>query len=342
MITPLPDRTCLHERHRLSHQQIDRCLGENHSKEYLREKMERLEAVGHFLSLTDLLRANGIPFVWLKGPMLSLRIYGDPSVRYSHDIDLLIGPEQLEPTLKVMTGNGFLASQGEVWPREKIRRDLLLQNFHNVSLLNRELNYCVEIHWTLMHGTPVPQAEMAELVARNLTVTRYAGREFTVLNRELELAYLIIHGSKHAWARLKWLVDIHDYPLDGLNREALSAIIGCMHAWPIVTQTNYFLKKYFGRQLPFNGPEHIPAYVVKYVQTIIDKPRNFGKYTAIPDIMREIRYLWALFSPFSYKVKLIRKRFLSQDDLLGHNFSFRILYYVYRPYSYIKRSLLHV
>jgi hypothetical protein len=339
MIIPLPDRTCLHERHRLSHQQIDRWLGENRSKEFLQEKIKRLEAVRNFLSVTDLLRANGLPFVCLKGPMLSLRIYGDPAVRFSCDIDLLIGPEQLEPTLKVMNGNGFQTLRGELWPREKIRRDLLLKNLHHISLFNPELKYCVEIHWTLMHGMPVTQKAMADLVARNLTHMQYAGREFTVLNRELELTYLMIHGSKHGWARLKWLVDINDYPLDGIDREAISGIIGLLHAWPIVTLTNYFLKKYFGKQLPFNGPERIPAYSVKYVQKNIDKP---GKYPAIPDFIREIRYLWTLFPQFSYKVKLIRERFLCQDDLLGHSFSFRILYYVYRPYSYVKRRILHV
>lgn len=89
------DRKLLHQRHRLSHQQIDRLLGESHSKEFLGEKIERMEAVRNFLSVTDLLRENEIPFVSIKGPLLSYRIYGDPSVRFSHDIDLLIETIQL-------------------------------------------------------------------------------------------------------------------------------------------------------------------------------------------------------------------------------------------------------
>ena len=54
-------REILHNRHRLSHQQIDMWLGENRSKEFLQEKMRQLVKVKNFINLGDLLHQNGIP-----------------------------------------------------------------------------------------------------------------------------------------------------------------------------------------------------------------------------------------------------------------------------------------
>jgi hypothetical protein len=42
----------------------------------------------------------------------------------------------------------------------------------------------------------------------NLSQLSFAGRTFTVLNPELDLLYLVIHGGLHGFFRLKWLVDI--------------------------------------------------------------------------------------------------------------------------------------
>jgi hypothetical protein len=45
------------------------------------------------------------------------------------------------------------------------------------------------------------------IVSENLQEIVFSGRKFTILNR-LELLFLLLHGSRHGWERLKWLVDI--------------------------------------------------------------------------------------------------------------------------------------
>ena len=96
--TLLKDRNYLRERHRLSHQQIDTLLGEDKSGEFINDKLKQFELVRHFLYITDKLRINNIPFISIKGPLLSLRLYGDPTVRISSDIDLLINKGQINRT----------------------------------------------------------------------------------------------------------------------------------------------------------------------------------------------------------------------------------------------------
>jgi hypothetical protein len=54
----------------------------------------------NFIAITDLLRQNEIPSS-LKGPLLSQHIYNDPTVRFSHDIDILIDEQQIDSTVKL-------------------------------------------------------------------------------------------------------------------------------------------------------------------------------------------------------------------------------------------------
>jgi len=46
------------------------------------------------VQVVDLLRDAGIPAVPLKGPLLGERLWGDPTVRVGHDIDVLVPPDQ--------------------------------------------------------------------------------------------------------------------------------------------------------------------------------------------------------------------------------------------------------
>jgi hypothetical protein len=62
----LKDRKLLHDRHRLSHEQIDVLLSENRAREFLQEKMMRMASIKHFLEITDILRDAGIKLSVIK------------------------------------------------------------------------------------------------------------------------------------------------------------------------------------------------------------------------------------------------------------------------------------
>ncbi|WP_071146469.1 nucleotidyltransferase family protein [Bacteroides ihuae] len=333
-------RDILFQRHRLSQQQIDRWLGENRSVEFIQNKVKQLNAMKYFIAVTDRLRDNLISFICIKGPLLSYRIYNDPTVRFSHDIDLLIKPEQLDSTLNLLFEDNFQFTEGNSWPSEKIKQNLITKTLHHVSLYNKESKFCVEIHWTLMNGLPVSQKELANLISQNLTILNYAGREFTVLNREFELLYLMIHGARHGWARLKWLLDINDYPMEGINLDLLNSFIKQLHAERVTAQTNYFLNKYFGKQLPFHEAVHLPISLINGAQQCIDKIDI--ESLSIIDIFQDFRYRLNMFSQWSYKWEIFTNLLLSPGDIDDHYFSSEIMYYIYRPYSFIKRRVLHV
>lgn len=341
MADPLQDRTYLHKRHRLSHQQIDRWLDENRSKEFMQEKIQRMEMVKHFISITDRLRENHIDFVCLKGPMLSYRIYGDASVRISHDIDILIQMADLIPAIKLMREEGYVMPNEIDWPTDKVRQDLMIKSSQHISLSNKKLGLSVELHWTIMHSLPLTPAKVQELLKINLTTITFAGREFSVMNKEFELLFLMIHGARHEWSRLKWLMDINDYPLDDFDQNRFLELIHLFKAERIIGQTNYFLKKYFNRQTPLPGSVKPPIYIIRHAQKTIEGELNPTSSTLM-DIPCVFRYKVSLFHDFSYKFKVINEVSITQTDVTTFKFSHKLTYYLYRPFSFIKRRILHV
>jgi len=340
MQNPLQDRTYLHERHRLSHQQIDRWLGENRSGEFLQEKLERLNTVKNFVIITDRLRENSIPFVCLKGPMLSYRIYGDASVRFSHDIDLLLEMPDLERAISLMKESGYLIAEGIDWPTDKVRQDLMIRSSQHISLYNKELRFSVELHWTIMYSLTLPQKKVLELVKENLITMEFSGRVFTVMNKEFELLFLLIHGARHEWCRLKWLTDINDYPMEDLDEKHFLDLAHQLKAERIIGQTNYFLKKYYNRQHALPGGSRPPAYLIKHARKAIEGELH-PESSTLMDLPRVYLYKNLLFRGLSYKMKVINEISITQTDVTQKVFAFKAAYYLYRPYSFIKRRILH-
>ncbi|MDD4921037.1 MAG: nucleotidyltransferase family protein [Bacteroidales bacterium] len=337
---PLQDRNYLHERHRLSHQQIDRFLGENRCMEFVQEKLKRLEDVKLFLTVTDRLRDNNIPFVCLKGPMLSFRIYGDPSVRFSHDIDLLLELDHIEPALKVMEEYGYKLSNGMIWPEKKIQQELLISALHHLSFIHVKSGHCIELHWKLTSNLPISEKKLKELVGSNLTAMNLSGRTFFVLNKEFELLFLMIHGARHKWSRLKWLVDINDYPFNEINHARFLELTQQLKANRIIGQTNYLLMKYFNNHLHVGNPNKIPAYMLRHAQECIEN--KLSDDTSTIALIRIFIYQILLFPDWCYKLKVINAAFFRHGDVLEQDFSSKASYFLYRPYSFIKRRILHV
>lgn len=73
-------------------------------------------------------KLNGIPYVHIKGGVLSERIYGNPAYRSFGDIDLLISPEYSEKVKELLWESGFIQGKlvdGKISPFS--RKELIYQ-----------------------------------------------------------------------------------------------------------------------------------------------------------------------------------------------------------------------
>lgn len=143
--------------------------------------------------LTALFSAAGISARLLKGPRLSQWLYEDPCLRHSRDLDYWVAPHQAKRAVDLLTRQGFRLHERD---RRFLQRwpELILDGYE-IELLPPEGGYSVEVHWRIEESLHA----VYEPYWRDVLDSR---------GRDGEFLYLIWHGARHRWARLKWLADI--------------------------------------------------------------------------------------------------------------------------------------
>ena len=335
------DREYLRSRHRLSHQQIDRLLNESISKDFIKEKLDALKMVKEFIQIADLLNNHHIPFISIKGPLLSQIVYGDPSVRFSHDLDILVDRENVNKIHNILLSNGYELGYGPAWPTKKSHQDYFAEQVHHIVFRNTTSGTNIELHWTLISSPPISQKKLHKIIAENTTTISFGERKFRVLNHELNLAYLIIHGAKHGWQRLKWLVDIKDYPLDRVNAKQFHQLIEILNSRKAVAQVGLLLKHYWGIENPLFPTDAISAncYLMRHTLNKINAPVE--ESISLRMALKDFRYKLQIFDGILYTWRVIRLALFSAADLERISLPNKMLYYIYRPYSFIKRRMIY-
>ncbi|PSO17044.1 nucleotidyltransferase family protein [Bradyrhizobium sp. MOS003] len=154
------------------------------------------------IKLDAAFRAADIEVGFLKGPVLSMQLYGDIGTRHSRDLDLFVDPADLVGATRVLQRLGYHAAGGMAvdgvsdW----------VQRLNQWEFRHDEKGTLIELHWRLC-----PNAELAGPLAAALVWTDAdigGGRTIRTLRAEPLAAYLCLHGGLHAWSRLKWLADI--------------------------------------------------------------------------------------------------------------------------------------
>ena len=159
-----------------------------------------------------------VPFVVLKGLPLAQHLYGTVTARRCRDIDLLVAPEAFWEGRAVLESLGYASTRGLTRAQDRVwlryASDLPMQRSDDVF---------VELH----HGFEIRPARAAHACAAGLLA---AARPFDLdgvnvpaaLGVEL-IPYLAWHGTKHAWFRLFWLLDIAAVELRAgvANRDAI-------------------------------------------------------------------------------------------------------------------------
>lgn len=334
------DRIALRLRHRLSHQQIDCLLGENRSKEYLAEKMQQLDKVRYFVQVVDLLQCEGVAFICLKGPVLSQQLYGDPTVRFSHDVDLLLSNRaDMDRVDRLLVSRGYKGFDNLSWPVEKARQKMMMDCVHHMAYVHKVHGFMVEVHWSVYTPFPVRERDFERIVENNRRRITFAGREVVVFAPELNLLYLIIHGAKHGWQRLKWLVDIKDFPFDTIDPKKWRKLVYELKACRMVSQTGFLLHHFFNICQPLLAVGKLPSFLKAYPLRVIDE--EIPKVGSVWDTWADIRYRLLLCKSGAYKLRVLLSMAVSPSDMFRIRSSCWMVYVIYRPYSYIKRRIFH-
>ncbi len=170
------------------------------------------------------LHERGIPSLMLKGPVLAKELYGDLSLRTSKDLDILVPAEDVEKAEQTLTDLGYAGESS-------FRRVFNWKwKFHHVSYTHPQSRIQVEIHWRL-NSDMGKEPSFEELWSRRRTSSQAQSRVCLPGSEDLFM-YLVSHGARHGWFRLRWLEDIDRIVSQGLDWGTLIPLMkryGCLH-----------------------------------------------------------------------------------------------------------------
>jgi len=193
--------------------------------EYKKNTYQMLHLSGEMEQLSRLFTTNQIHSLFLKGPVIANDLYGDISMRTSKDLDILIAETDLAKAEKALLKAGYQKEEESTVLNERKWRH------HHIVYFNPNKKIQIEIHWAL-HPRPMKEPKFEELWKRKQmsTLTNYP---VAFLGKEDLFLYLIAHGARHGWFRLRWLKDI-----DQMFRHEIC-----------YKRLNYFIKKYHYQHL---------------------------------------------------------------------------------------------
>ena len=304
-------RPLLHQRHRLSHQQIDELLNETYSKEDPSEKYGQLFQVGEFIKLTDEFREADIPVIPLKGPILSYRLHKDSSYRYSNDLDFLVSIDAVKNAISILEKNGYQPAYFP-WPEKSKKERRLIRLTNQLLFVHPEKHLSIEMHWKLFSYEITNSGVLSKILKSNGSQVEFKGRNFPVFSDELELLYLIIHGGLHAWFRLKWLIDIKDFiekvPYDP---EKFNQLVRKFNASRMVSLCNSLLSKYFP-ECPVLPGKSVPETNKRLKFTISQIEQEEMYYDkSFPERSKSYGFLMNCFPGFKFKLSVLGVIFYS-------------------------------
>jgi hypothetical protein len=144
----------------------------------------------------DALGAVGVVPVVLKGSALARRLYPEPFLRATTDVDLLVAREHVEPASRALEGLGLVRTSEEGGHGGDHSHHLAFQGTAGL----------VELHFRALVG--YGQVLEADALLAHAEEAELEGRRVRYLRAEDELVYLAIHASNHLIQRLSWLLDL--------------------------------------------------------------------------------------------------------------------------------------
>ena len=150
--------------------------------------------------LLELLAINNIPALVVKGPVLAMQAYGDPTMRNYGDLDLLVRQRDIRRATEILLAGGYQAAI----PLSAIDAGRIPGQY---LFSKSDTNLIVELHNDLTLRYFPRRLPLEKLFERRILV-HLDGHEAPALAVEDELVYICVHGATHLWERLGWIADV--------------------------------------------------------------------------------------------------------------------------------------
>jgi hypothetical protein len=273
------------------------------------------------IKIMKILEENDIKAIAFKGPTLAQLAYGDVTLRQYMDLDILINYVELEKMNNILKDINYFPENN------LIDKKLRIQILKDMSYFNKEKNINLEIHWRLFSFIKDNRFNY-ELNFLNFNNVK-------LLNFDINfyIAYLAIHGSRHLWERIEWIVDINNL-INKYNNE-----IDFKKIYKFATSYDNNKSIDLAFCLCYKLFDNI------YVNNTYDNEILilFNKVTQFRDSEKKISkfeifiFHNKLFTSKSSKLKHLFKLLdINERDLNFVHLKYKFLYYFYKPFRLLK------
>jgi len=196
------------------------------------------------IKVMQLLETNAIKAIAFKGPALSQMAYGDVVSRQYVDLDILVDEKDLLQAVNLLKTHGYTLDEALF---QKIIN--APSTFHDVTLTAQNAVE-IELHWQLFsheYQTNIDTLNIKE----NLYTIQLFNQKLQSFQKEVLILYLSIHGAKHNWERIEWLVDIVRFiEKNGIDWQKLTDLTHATNTTKIMFSTLYMCHKVLDLKLP--------------------------------------------------------------------------------------------
>lgn len=292
-------------------------------QEYKNNIFSMLYLTGEMESISNAFCENNINNLFLKGPVIGADIYGDISLRTSKDLDILIQQNELKKAKDILLNLGYIQEEDKTLLNE------LQWKGHHINFFHPQKNVYLEIHWRLQRP-PSKEPSFKDLWERRRisTLTKYP---VYFLGKQDMFLYLVSHGARHGWFRLRWLVDIDKAQRNiNIDRNMIRKYQNSHLLGQALILTSELLNSSINKSMQVFMEKNKSKRLAKEAMTFIDNMES------TEDIMASKNYKRYLFSlkPFLHKLFIIIQIFYpGYEDTLIIRLpkSFHFLYYPLRP-----------
>ncbi|PGL70359.1 nucleotidyltransferase family protein [Bacillus sp. AFS055030] len=306
--------------------------------QFQKNTFQMLHLSAEMEKVSRLFSVNDIRVLFLKGPVLATELYGDISLRTSSDLDILIPIKDLDRAEQVLIEEGF--------EKDEYIKTVLNDwkwRHHHITYFHPKKRIKLEVHWRLNPG-PRKEPSFNDLWKRKRksSITKFP---IYILGSEDLFLFLISHGARHGWSRLRWLLDIHQIMTKPINWEHISILLKryqCFHIGgqaillsshllntPVIKENEQYISSNLVRNLAQDTIYYLENMINLHTDPV---PEDVSKYHE--------RHLFSLMS-FEQKV-LFTLSFLypypEDAELLPLPKYLHLLYFPLRPFLWVWRK----
>ena len=191
---------------------------------YHRNSLHNQWLIQHLIGLLDALSASGIPAIPLKGPVLGAAVYGDPALRESCDLDVLVHEPDLPSVEEILRGLGYASPWP--WPVDSPGGRFTRGYSKGISFAGGSRRPHLDVHWRLSHRClPMPpDLSTAWAGARSV---RLGERDLPCLDPQELLLFAWMRGGSDAWQYLSLVCDLAQCLAAHPEPEWAAVVEGC-------------------------------------------------------------------------------------------------------------------